>query len=93
MKRLTRLLAPLRRLSGPSRVACVTVARLPDVVDAILELPVALRELDRTLAGMTVLLDRVERNTAGVQQLAEVVVPLRGAALRVGRLTERRPRA
>ena len=51
----------------------------------------ALRDIDRTLAGMAVLLDRIEENTAGVQQLTEVFVPLRGAALRVGRLAERWP--
>lgn len=51
----------------------------------------ALLEIDRTLAGMAVLLDRIEHNTAGVQQLTEVLVPLRGAAVRVGRLSERWP--
>lgn len=51
----------------------------------------ALPEIDRTLAGMAVLLDRIERNTAGVEQLTEVLVPLRGAAVRVGRMTDRWP--
>ena len=69
-------------------------ATLPEVQAEIARLrgdTQVLVTIDRTLAAMAVLLDRVEHNTAGVQQLAEVVVPLRGAALRVGRLSARWP--
>ncbi len=51
----------------------------------------SLPQIDRNLQGMAVLLDRIEGNTAGVEQLTEVLVPLRGAALRVGRVSERWP--
>ena len=51
----------------------------------------ALLRIDETLAQVAVLLDRVERNTAAVEQLAEIAVPLQGAALRVGRMAERWP--
>ncbi len=111
----------LRRLSRPLRTTRRTVARLPDVVEAILVLPTLARQLeaiafatatlpemheeiarvrgdtsslpqiDRNLQGMAVLLDRIEVNTAGVEQLTEVLVPLRGAAVRVGRASERWP--
>ena len=111
----------LRRIVGTWRTTRRTVARLPDVVDAILVLPTlsqqleaiqfatatlpemheeiarvrgdtsSLPQIDRNLQGMAVLLDRIEGNTAGVEQLTEVLVPLRGAALRVGRMSERWP--
>lgn len=111
----------IRRIVCTWRTTRRTVARLPDVVDAILVLPTlaqqldaiqfatatlpemhaeiarvrgdttSLPQIDRNLQGMAVLLDRIEENTAGVQQLTEVLVPLRGAALRVGRMSERWP--
>ncbi len=46
----------------------------------------SLPQIDRNLQGMAVLLDRIQGNTAGVEQLTEVLVPLRGAAMRVGRM-------
>ena len=118
LRPLGRILAvPVRRIAGTWRTTRRTAALLPDVVDAILVLPVlarrleamqlstatlpemhaeiarvrgdtaALRDIDRTLAGMALLLDRIEENTAGVEQLTEVLVPLRGVAQRVGRLS------
>jgi hypothetical protein len=33
----------------------------------------------------------VEKNTAAVEQLAEIAVPLQGAAMRVGRFADRLP--
>jgi hypothetical protein len=44
-----------------------------------------------TLQDMAVLLDRVDANTAAVEQLAQIVLPLEGAALRVGRMADRWP--
>jgi hypothetical protein len=40
---------------------------------------------------MAVLLDRVDANTAAVEQLVQVVLPLQGAAVRVGRAADRWP--
>ena len=51
----------------------------------------ALRSIDETLAGLAPLLERIDANTAGVRDLSEVLVPLRGAAVRVGRLSDRFP--
>ena len=68
-------------------------ASLPEMHAEIVRLrgdTAALPQIDETLARMAVLLDRVDENTVGVRQLAEVVVPLQGAALRLGRLADRR---
>jgi hypothetical protein len=51
----------------------------------------ALPHIDETLARMALLLDRVDANTAAVHELAEVMLPLRGAATRVGRFADRLP--
>ena len=73
------------------RVATATLPEMHAEIARVRGDTSALPEIERTLAGMAVLLDRIEQNTAGVEQLTEVLVPLRGAALRVGRLTERWP--
>src|SRR5688500_6110482 len=52
----------------------------------------ALPHIDETLERMAVLLERVDMNTAAVERMAEVMVPLRGAALRLGRLADDGPR-
>ncbi len=115
------ILRSLRRLAGVWRTTRRTVARVPDVVDAVLVLPrlsehlatigfqtatlpdmhaeiarvrgdtAALPQIDETLERMAVLLDRVDANTAAVEQLVQVVLPLQGAALRVGRAADRWP--
>lgn len=51
----------------------------------------ALRNIDETLEGLAPLLERIDANTVGVRELSEVVVPLRGAAVRVGRFADRFP--
>lgn len=51
----------------------------------------ALPHIDETLGRMAVLLERVDANTAAVQQLADVALPLSGAAVRVGRFADRIP--
>ena len=110
-----------RRVAGAWRTTRRTIARVPDVLDAILILPrvsqqlevigfqtatlvdmhqeiarvrgdtAALPPMNETLERMAVLLDRVDANTAGVEQLAQVMLPLQGAALRVGRAADRWP--
>ena len=121
MRALRLVAAPLRRVVRALRTTGRTVARVPDVVEAVLVLPTlarqleaisfatatlpqmheeigrvrgdtsALPQIDATLARMAVLLDRVDANTAAVHDLAEVLVPLRGAAFRVGRFADRIP--
>jgi len=47
--------------------------------------------INETLERVAVLLERVDVNTAAVEQLAEVMLPLQGAATRVGRMADRWP--
>ena len=51
----------------------------------------ALPPMHQTLEHMSRLLDRVDTNTAAVERLAEVALPLQGAAVRVGRFADRWP--
>lgn len=50
-----------------------------------------LRSIDERLASLAPLLERIDANTVGVRELSEVLVPLRGAAVRVGRFSDRFP--
>ena len=52
---------------------------------------VALPAINENLERMCGVLDRVEANTLAVEQLAEIALPLQGAAVRVGRLADRLP--
>jgi hypothetical protein len=47
--------------------------------------------VEAELRAMRVALDKIESNTLAVEQLAETVVPLQGAAMRVGRFADRLP--
>ena len=51
----------------------------------------SLPEVEAELRLMREALEKVESNTLAVEQLAETVVPLQGAALRVGRFADRLP--
>ena len=52
---------------------------------------VALPVINANLERMCESLGRVEDNTLAVEQLAEIALPLQGAAVRVGRLADRLP--
>jgi hypothetical protein len=88
-------------LPGVSRqlhVVELNTATLPDMYDEIRRLrrdTSTLPHIDERLARMAVLLDGIDANTAAVHELAAVMTPLRGAALRVGTLSDKiaaRPR-
>ena len=84
----------LPRLSGQLELIGFQTATLNDMYSEIARVrgdTSALPRIDETLAQMAVLLDRVDRNTAAVEQLAEIVMPLQGAALRMGRVADRWP--
>ena len=51
----------------------------------------ALRSIDQTLGLVAAHLQRVDANTVHVEQLASVLLPLQGAAVRVGRAADRLP--
>jgi len=47
--------------------------------------------VEKDLAAMRMLLSQIEANTLAVERLAEVALPLQGAAMRVGRFADRLP--
>jgi hypothetical protein len=74
------------------------VCRNTDALPAMLEQIEAIREDTRSLPkveaelrAMGLTLTKIETNTLAVEQLAETVLPLQGAALRVGRIADRMP--
>jgi hypothetical protein len=84
----------LPRLSQQLDVIGFNTATLADMNAEIARVrgdTMALAHIDETLGRMAVLLDRVDVNTAAVEQLAEVMLPLQGAAARVGRVADRWP--
>ena len=91
---------PLRRVARIFRTTRRTVERMPDVVEAILVLPELARQLERvafataTLPEMHAEIRRVRGDTVRLREidetLEEVLIPLRGAAVRIGRLSDRR---
>jgi hypothetical protein len=60
-------------------------------IAAIREDTRALPLVEAELRAMGLSLEKVEQNTLAVEQLAETVMPLQGAALRVGRFADRLP--
>lgn len=71
-----------------------STAALPDILEAIQVLKedtVHLAAMDHEIARMANCVAEVEKNTAAVEQLAEIAVPLQGAAMRVGRFADRLP--
>jgi hypothetical protein len=51
----------------------------------------SLPQVEAELRAMGLSLEKVEQNTLAVEQLAETLLPLQGAALRVGRFADRLP--
>ncbi len=71
-----------------------STAVLPDMLDDIQRLKedtIHLAAMDHEIARMANCVAEVEKNTAAVEQLAEIAVPLQGAAMRVGRFADRLP--
>jgi hypothetical protein len=61
-------------------------------IEAIREDTRSLPQVEAELRAMGLTLGKIEQNTLAVEQLAETVLPLQGAALRVGRFTDRLPK-
>jgi hypothetical protein len=73
---------------------CANTDALPAMLEEIEGIRADTRSLPRVeaeLRAMGIKLDQIEQNTLAVEQLAETVVPLQGAALRVGRFADRLP--
>jgi hypothetical protein len=101
---MSRLAIVPKVLWTPVRGVVRSVAVVPRLVDAVLVMPDMLAELravradtaslpsiEDELAAIRLLLIDVEANTDAVERLAEVAVPLAGAATRVGRFADRIP--
>jgi hypothetical protein len=85
----------LPTLSRQLEAVTFSTATLPEMLAEIRRvqgdtsnLPVIGEEIHR----MSFAVAKVEKNTLSVRQLAEVAVPLQGAALRLGRFADRLPR-
>jgi hypothetical protein len=73
---------------------CANTDALPAMlqeIEAIRADTRSLPEIEAELRQMCQALDKIESNTLAVEQLAETVVPLQGAAMRVGRFADRLP--
>jgi hypothetical protein len=82
----------LPRLSEQLEVVCFQTATLAELRDELARVHADTRELrpiNDTLGRMAVTLDRVDANTVAVEQLADVMLPLQGAARSVGRAADR----
>ena len=94
----------LRRVGGVWRTTRRTVERVPDVFESILILPRLGQQLE-LIQLHTAKLEVIEFHTANLEEmreeiarlrgdtaaLAEMALPLQGAALRVGRVADRWP--
>jgi hypothetical protein len=84
----------LPALSRQLEVIAFSTATLPQMHAEIARVrgdTSALPRIDGSLVDVRALLAQVEQNTIAVQQLAEVALPLHGAARRVGRFADRLP--
>ncbi len=84
----------LPRLSDQLERVAVQTASLLDMHAEIARVrgdTATLHAIQETLARMEGRLDRIDVNTTAVEQLAEIALPLQGAALRVGRVADRFP--
>ena len=73
---------------------CANTDALPvmlEEIEAIRADTRSLPEVEAELRAMGIQLDKIGQNTLAVEQLAETVVPLQGAAARVGRFADRLP--
>ena len=73
---------------------CANTDALPamlEEIEAIRADTRSLPQVEAELRAMGIQLDKIEQNTLAVEQLAETVVPLQGAAARVGRFADRLP--
>lgn len=84
----------LPRLESHLELVSVQTATLLDMHAEIARLrgdTAALRSIDETLRRVSAQLEHIEANTAQVEHVASVMLPLQGAALRVGQAADRWP--
>jgi hypothetical protein len=73
------------------RTSTATLPQMLVDIQRLKEDTIHLAAMDHEIARMANCVAEVEKNTAAVEQLAEIAVPLQGAAMRVGRFADRLP--
>ena len=94
LPRVVEAILVLPRVAEQLDHVCANTNALPamlEEIEAIRSDTRSLPAVEAELRAMHVALDKIESNTLAVEQLAETVVPLQGAALRVGRFADRLP--
>ncbi len=94
LPRVVEAILVLPRVAEQLDQVCANTQVLPPMlaqIEAIRADTRSLPAVEAELRDMLVMLDKIEKNTLAVEQLAETVVPLQGAALRVGRFADRLP--
>jgi hypothetical protein len=86
----------LPTVSRQLEVVAFQTATLADLRDELVRVQrntATLPGIDERLAHVHAALGQVEGNTRAVEQLAQIALPLSGAALRVGRFSDRLPQS
>jgi hypothetical protein len=94
LPRVVEAILVLPRVAEQLDHVCANTNALPamlEEIEAIRSDTRSLPAVEAELRAMRVALDKIESNTLAVEQLAETVVPLQGAAMRVGRFADRLP--
>jgi hypothetical protein len=94
LPRVVEAVLVLPRVAEQLDRVCANTDALPAMLEEIEGIRSDTRSLpvvEAELRAMRAVLDKIESNTLAVEQLAETVVPLQGAAMRVGRFADRLP--
>ena len=94
LPRVVEAILVLPKVSNQLDRICANTDALPamlEEIEAIRGDTRSLPQVEAELRAMGVKLDQIGQNTLAVEQLAETVVPLQGAAARVGRFADRLP--
>jgi hypothetical protein len=94
LPRVVEAILVLPKVASQLDRVCANTDALPAMLEEIEGIRSDTRSLpvvEAELRAMRVALDKIESNTLAVEQLAETVVPLQGAAMRVGRFADRLP--
>jgi hypothetical protein len=94
LPRVIEAILVLPRVAEQLDQVCANTQVLPPMlaeIEAIRSDTRSLPVVEAELRDMLVQLDKIEKNTLAVELLAETLVPLQGAALRVGRFADRLP--
>jgi hypothetical protein len=94
LPRVVEAILVLPRVAEQLDQVCSNTDALPAMLEEIEGIRSDTRSLpavEAELRSMRVVLDKIESNTLAVEQLAETLVPLQGAAMRVGRFADRLP--